>query len=602
MANIEKSLDHSISIEEDKKPSQKDKEDDLSLHETAYVKRDIKSIKGIGLSMAEKLKNNGFDSIEKIAHSSPEQLSLVKGIGFETARKIIEYAITISTSYHGIKSLNSFTGMTNDASDIEGIDDELEDENETLYEEDDNYISKPEFENESDYTIESLDDEAEEIERPLIIPTETSSRPIFEEKSFESRESVSYRSDIVESESKVQLTTPEKENMDILIESELKQLRDITKDILSLSGYFLIPHSASLKTLHSRTDFIGAKVVPVSDFLQLIIIVPLKICPFRGELDISQDYFAYNEFKQPAKTSIIHNKITSEFHQLYRSSEKIFSNLMNESTLLTFFRNYLKVNVELEKTRINRKLFFCSGPVQYKILVEPVYVSMRSVKFLEKIIPFAYLKNSNLHIVSSTQLTDLLHYLESKYHSIETYEMQEPVIKQYFKAEEKFLNQIRISLISPLLFVVIVIFVYSFQAFFLFDTLLNIGIPLGLICFSISGFLLLKNYLRKSKLRKDFRTPYYLKKRNFDETSLTLIKESLPTTLMVQFTYEVIDNSTSSSLINKIEVDHSEEIIMKEEFVSNSSDNNFFEEKQDVFPTSEISEKVKRKYSSFLED
>ncbi len=48
---------------------------------------DIIKIEGIGPKAAETLSNNGFNTIEKIAQSTAEELSQLPGIGAATAKK-----------------------------------------------------------------------------------------------------------------------------------------------------------------------------------------------------------------------------------------------------------------------------------------------------------------------------------------------------------------------------------------------------------------------------------------------------------------------------------------------------------------------------------
>jgi DNA repair protein RadA len=54
--------------------------------------KELEDLPGIGPTTAEKLRANGFDNIEKVAASSPYELSEVTGISAENAKKAIEAA------------------------------------------------------------------------------------------------------------------------------------------------------------------------------------------------------------------------------------------------------------------------------------------------------------------------------------------------------------------------------------------------------------------------------------------------------------------------------------------------------------------------------
>jgi DNA repair protein RadA len=52
--------------------------------------KELEDLPGIGPTTADKLRANGFDNIEKVAASSPYELSEVTGISIENAKKAIE--------------------------------------------------------------------------------------------------------------------------------------------------------------------------------------------------------------------------------------------------------------------------------------------------------------------------------------------------------------------------------------------------------------------------------------------------------------------------------------------------------------------------------
>jgi hypothetical protein len=109
--------------------------------------------------------------------------------------------------------------------------------------------------------------------------------------------------------------------------------------------------------------------------------------------------------------------------------------------------NYLNIDIRLERTITRKNLFYRSGPVQYKVLIEPALICQNTVGFTEKIIPFAYQKHSNTHIVELSQFSDLLQYLDQKYFFIETYSVQKNALALKCEA---FINLIISSIFCPI--------------------------------------------------------------------------------------------------------------------------------------------------------
>ena len=68
---------------------------------------DLTKLKGIGPSIALKLKSNGFSSIQEIAQATSEQITQIQGIGATTANKMISNA---KEFINGIQSSNN-TGI-----------------------------------------------------------------------------------------------------------------------------------------------------------------------------------------------------------------------------------------------------------------------------------------------------------------------------------------------------------------------------------------------------------------------------------------------------------------------------------------------------------
>lgn len=67
-------------------------EEYMSEEEYAEILKELKAIEGVNYSLAEKLVEAGFQSIEEVANASQEELVEVSGIGKKSVSKIINSA------------------------------------------------------------------------------------------------------------------------------------------------------------------------------------------------------------------------------------------------------------------------------------------------------------------------------------------------------------------------------------------------------------------------------------------------------------------------------------------------------------------------------
>ena len=84
--------------------------------------KDLEEITGIGKATAERLRSAGFDSVEKLADISKEELLNlnIKGIGSSTAEKYIESAKKLVNESKGIEKVDSSQQKTKNGTDSKG--------------------------------------------------------------------------------------------------------------------------------------------------------------------------------------------------------------------------------------------------------------------------------------------------------------------------------------------------------------------------------------------------------------------------------------------------------------------------------------------------
>ncbi|MFX0104433.1 MAG: helix-hairpin-helix domain-containing protein [Candidatus Hodarchaeota archaeon] len=557
----------------------------------SLIKEDIKIIKGIGSSVAEQLHNAGINSLNDLANSNPNRLSKIKGIGLTTANKYIQNARNYLESNTG--TLDRFSKTYILKNDIES------------YEDHEDALVGSESEIESE--------QYEEIHESEILENKKSTVKISDNIEDNINQEINVRKPEIKSEilnqSNFELVERAKTSKLILNHSQIK---DISKEILKeleLSGFFIVKQSPDLRPILTGVDFLAIRLIHVHEFLDLIFIVPIKICTLTESLIVSDTAIGYHSTENiPEKDYHLEKLLQSYIKALSNCGQLIYEDIRNEGELFRFCTKYLHLNISLEKTFTHKNLFFRSGPLQYKILVEPLLVSQNKVGFTEKLIPFAYQKSSNTHIVEVSRLSDLLQYLDHKYFIIETYSKQKSSITIYCEASNKFLEDLRKYSTPFMIYGFISLFILLFQEFSILSLFINLGYAVIGFYVMVVVYIYIKFYKQKVDLRKKFSTPYFQKKFDFDDTDLILIREQLSKPLLTQFFYEILGKNINSKIVRELEQYNAENYLkMKEKERENRSKNSIsklFE--PETVPTkysgSKPKNKLVEKYSSFLED
>ncbi|KKM58136.1 hypothetical protein LCGC14_1549680, partial [marine sediment metagenome] len=386
---------------------------------------------------------------------------------------------------------------------------------------------------------------------------------------------------------------------------------------LQSQGYYILKKHSTMKDLFAHVDLLALKSVPVNEVLEFIIFVPLKVNVLKGKVQISNEVIKYiptNEnFKK--KGSVFKKLIDSYFGNLEGSHELIKEEL-EKGSLLSSVNKCLKQDISLKTSITKKNLFFSIGPQQFKMLVEPMLVCKGEVVFLEKITPFAYLKDINLHILAEDKLTELLQFIERKYTLLEKHKTEETSFLPYYETYNQFLKRSELFSIPFIGFAFGLFALLGLQSFQMLGLFLNIGYGLLGIYFITLVFFYMKFFKIKLEVQADFKTPYYKKMPKLDETSLVLISEEFESELMSQFVYECVDSDTDLQIISNIEEDQISERFRQKQLRKTVKNNGFFEDGANSEPMKSSSKKDSKelikqdkkhnsfssRYSSFLED
>ncbi|NVM43828.1 MAG: helix-hairpin-helix domain-containing protein [Candidatus Lokiarchaeota archaeon] len=595
---------------------------------------DLTEIKGIGPATAIKLNNAKIISFKQLADVSPEILSEIPGINLTTAYKFITGAKSILDGYQDQNSFNEENSVKEKMVEIVehkkeaemdeiGIlevmgliveedlsqekfqrnEEEIELTQEQWFEDKHNYsrlsasyppMSKK-FSNESVIEIEETQ---EHLEQP-----QEQSENMFNEESFmvekpeeeDSREETSFvpkTNEIFEID-KIPKITKRRDTRE--------ETRHFIEELLKNSGYYIIPNTIdTLNPFIEKIDYLGCKLVRVSKWVNHIFLIPIKICDLEGTVLVDEAKLDYDTMAIEGRNESM-SRLRHYYNNLLSTRDLAFDDIINGKYFRDFFQKYLQVNLMLEKSVENKKLFFISGQTQYKVLIEPIMLSKSPPRCMEKSLSFPYQRSTNIHVIHQPDLSLLLGFIEQKYKLIESRVTSSNTIKNYQKIDEKFRKNVRIASIPLVGYGIALSVIYFAEFFFLLRLFNSIGFAFVGIYLSILAYLYLKFYRAKKELSIKFETPYYMQNLEFSETDLLEFKDQLTTEDMAQFGYECFGKDKNFKVLEQIEKDNILNFVNAKKIEHDSSILPKSEEEKEEVVIVQKSE-FSNKYLSFLED
>ncbi|MFX0001302.1 MAG: helix-hairpin-helix domain-containing protein [Candidatus Hermodarchaeota archaeon] len=370
------------------------------------------------------------------------------------------------------------------------------------------------------------------------------------------------------------------------------------------SDFSIIEKSQKLRSVFAGIDALALKTIHIHEFLDLICIVPIIISKLEGTLMVSADSIDYKPINDNERSFLTKKIPQSYIKALQKAEVTIINDLASSGELLEYIMQYLHIEIYPEKTITHKTLFLRSGPLQYEVLIEPLIVSKNNVGFTEKLVPFAYQRHSNIHVVDISKLSDFLHYIDQKYFLIETYSEKKSAIELNSEVAKRFMIEIRIASTPFIVYGFVLLLIVLFQGFSLLKLVINLGYGIISLYTIIIGYIYIKYNKHKGHIKQLFATPYYQRDLGLDETSLVLINERFPPKLMEQFGYEILGKNPDSPILKKIEKDNARLYHMDKVMKKKVEQVKLFEEDMSEPDAHEL--KVKNdlidKYSSFLED
>ncbi|MFW9873337.1 MAG: helix-hairpin-helix domain-containing protein [Candidatus Thorarchaeota archaeon] len=575
---------------------------------TTIGKEDISKIKGVGSSITQKLREHGFSTLETIAASNLSQLSSIKGIGPTTAQKIVKGAKSLTNR----KKLNDFSQPV-----ISPLKAPLKDQEEGEEFTEEDYNSVIEVEKERKCSSDKFQRPKTEGWYP---PRQRNLSSEILEVSADIQEFEELTDEIAEEEIVEEIIrTPkeafiEEEPIDVT-QLELKSIQKplqeeklnnserhlIEKQVMHIFqnyNYTTIIQAPALKEIFTYVDLIAVKKIEFTELLDFIVIIPLKINRLKGGLQLSNTSIKYTPIQHYINENDSAFKILLDlyFDKLQECYDMVHSDLVINGNFHSYLKRHCGIHISTKKTLTRKTLFFIEGNKQLKVLIEPVLLCQNKVGFLEKDIPFAYLNDTNLHVITQTNLSGFIEFIEQKYTLLETYYKQNHSFLSYNESYSKFLRSSTMISAPFMGFGILLILLIIFQSFETLKILLNIGYALLTVFFITILFFYLKVLKPRLEIQAQFSQPHYAVKPPLDNTSLELINEHIGPEMMLQFGYECLGKDIHSKVMMEIEQEKTKERIECNRLEANMKNGGFFEKH------TERKKDLISKYGSFLED
>jgi len=553
-------------------------------------KKDLTKVKGVGPTHAINLREAGYTTIEHIAKTSPKMLASVKGVGLATAKKFV-------------KAAQEYLGSSLDFKEnMESHDSEPQEEP-TLYQRLLSKYTDTEMEMEvttretqplfnEKYHLDSkigTEEDIDELNAESEIPEVIEEMPQTQTK-VKQQPAKNFRMPFpIFTESQETLPPQEDQVSYVSIEAKIKEedniIQKISKKVIIEGFHIIPPNTKEFENILSDTDLTIIKVIEAHNSKNILLICPIKINSIEDSMTISEQKAKYNTL---AENNLQLDTCVAELRQI---QQVLLENITQRKHLLPFLQQFLMMEMD-----VSDKVSFYSGATQFKLYIDPILISESEIQFIEKSLPFAYQRRSNVHFIEVSQLSKLLGFLERKYHHIEKYSNEEPVEKILYEAQENFKKTIRLYSIPFAGFGALVIILAVSQLGFLLQTFIGLSYGILGLYAGVVSYLYYTFRQKQRKVSEDSTIPHYQRSINLDDTSIEIISHELSDDLMLQFGYECFGKTSSHKILSKIEKKHAEEYSVEHQ---NQDYNELFEGESEE--SSEIKPEYMTRFGDFLD-
>jgi len=267
----------------------------------SIVREDLTAVKGIGVSVAERLNRFGINSVDIIAQSTLENLAQIKGIGLPMAQKLINAA----KSHLRVKRLNDFSTNDGDITDslIEDQSEDMEKVEKLLSDSlneslnfDKEQEEKEEYLYDNDVQLERIEDFTENIaSNSDMVNNESEMGDNLSTDTINSEKLEKFNNFRFKQNSSKELIKKNSENYS---QQEVDKILSNISHELESNGFYLVEIIPELREVCIGLDLLAVKIIRVNEFLELFYILPIKLNPLKGSFMVSAKEIEYSPLKQ----------------------------------------------------------------------------------------------------------------------------------------------------------------------------------------------------------------------------------------------------------------------------------------------------------------
>ncbi|MHA1149349.1 MAG: NYN domain-containing protein [Promethearchaeota archaeon] len=320
-----------------------------------------------------------------------------------------------------------------------------------------------------------------------------------------------------------------------MVNKLLKQIRD---DFIKEKFYIL--STTASKKICPNVDLFAFKISKISEYVDIIIVIPLKISRFKGSFIYGEKGLDYISSVPERKLNIFEKKAIIKPNELALSESfsALNTSLYQKGIFFSLLKNYIKNDIHLEPILSRAQSILHSGLLEYRIVIHPVLISIGETGSIHTSLIFPYDQRTNIYILQVNRFKEFIKYLQKKYRYLEANKVSHNRIKDYFDALDRFTKNMKNYSFPFLLYGVLISILFLVLGESAFQIFIIIGVGLSIFYSAMVGYLYALFLREQKEINKEIEMPHHLRIYNLDETDLLFLGEEFTPDLLKQIIFE----------------------------------------------------------------